>query len=94
MFDQAVQDYLAASSPYSLVGLMPTGNKEFSGSTPYETLGVTSNSAGDQGANAFHPDSPVFWVVAILGATLLGIFGVSAGVKAGPVKSSLEVGKV
>jgi len=89
MSDQTVMDYLAGSSPYSFVGLS-IGQQNHD----QTMLPKTSHASNDNGANPLHPDSPVFWVVAILGATLLGIFGVSIGGKAGPVKGSLEVGKV
>ncbi|MDB4872792.1 MAG: hypothetical protein JWP34_4560 [Massilia sp.] len=79
-------------SPYAVLGMNP-GNQQRTMSPAGEALPASSHTGGDRGALPWHPDSPAFWLALLGGATLLGIFGASFGVRAGPAKGSVSVGK-
>ena len=82
-----LQEWAARADPYHEVGLMPA--HQAGGSH----LPSTSHTGNDQGAKPWHPDSPTFWLVGVLGLTLLGVIGVSAGGRVGPVRAGASLGK-
>lgn len=83
----SLQDWAARADPFHEVGLMP-------GQSYPSALPRSDTSGNDKGATPWHPDSPIFWVVAILGLTLFGVVGLSVGGRAGPVKAGASLGKV
>lgn len=83
---QNAGEYLETATPANTYGLTVAPN------THESALPVTTHGAHDMGGNPFHPDSPVFWVLAFVGLTLVGIVGVTAGGRVGPAKASLQLG--
>lgn len=77
-------------SPSSLFNISPGGHGGGAG----ETLPRTSHMVGDRGAVPWSPDSPQFWAVGLLAATLLGIVGASVSFRAGPARAGASLGKV
>lgn len=81
-------DFTAAD----LFGLNPGAPSAAAHGGGGDVLPPTSTMAGDQGMVPWHPDSPMFWLVLIGGATLLGILGASFDVRAGKRHASVKVG--
>lgn len=52
-----------------------------------------SHTMGDKGALPWHPDSPQFWLLLLLGGTVFGIVGASVQFRAGPARAGASLGK-
>jgi hypothetical protein len=61
-----------------------------------ESLPSTSaaHGAGDNASVWYSPDSPTFWVVAVLGVCVFGMAGADARVRLGRGRAAASVGKV
>lgn len=77
-------DYFQNMTAANIIGITPGGYRPVSPqSAAGETLPASSHMAGDNGASAWHPDSPHFWFMALGVAAILGIVGASVDVRAG-----------
>lgn len=87
----AVDDFFAQLNPATLLNLSPvtpTGSSAAGAGLP-----VTTTTSADHGAKPWHPDSPLFWLAVVAGASLAGIVGASVNLHAGPAKARASVGK-
>lgn len=75
-------------TPASLFGLSPGAPSKAAG----QALPPTSVMGGDRAFVPWHPDSPVFWLLLITGATVLGITGASVKVRAFKGRGSANLG--
>jgi hypothetical protein len=79
-------------SPYAQLGMTPA-SQQGQHSPAGETLPHSSHTGMDKGALPWHPDSPAFWGVLILGGTLLGMVGASFKVRVLKGSAGANVGK-
>lgn len=75
-------------TPGNLFGLNPGAPSRAAG----HALPPTSVTGGDRAFVPWSPDSPVFWLLVITGATVLGITGASVKVRAFKGRASANLG--
>lgn len=75
-------------TPASLLGLSPAGGSKAAG----QALPPTSVAGGDNAYVPWHPDSPIFWLAALAGLTVLGITGASVKLRAFKGRAGLNIG--
>lgn len=80
-------EYFDGLSPSRLLGISPANQTKAAG----DTLPPTTLTGGDMASLPWHPDSPTFWLVAVAGATLLGLIGASVEVRAFKGKARASV---
>lgn len=81
--------YNQRMTPAALLGLSPGAGSKAAG----QSLPPTSVAGGDSAMVPWHPDSPIFWLVAIGGLTVLGITGASVRVRAFKKRATVELGE-
>jgi len=81
--------YNQRMTPANLFGLNPGAPSKAAG----HALPLTSVTGGDRAFVPWSPDSPVFWLVVVAGATLLGLTGASVKVRAFKRRASVDVGE-
>ena len=81
--------YNQRMTPAALLGISPAAGTKAAG----QGLPPTSVTGGDKAFVPWHPDSPVFWLAAIAGLTVLGITGASVHVRAFKRRASVELGE-
>lgn len=83
---------LSNVTAYNMLGIMPpkTGTGAVTGAGA--GLPTTSHVMGDGGAAPWSPDSPHFWTMAILAATVFGVLGASLDLRAGKRHARVSVG--
>jgi hypothetical protein len=76
-------------TPANLLGLSPgAGSRSAAGAA----LPPTTAGGGDRVAVPWHPDSPLFWLLLIGGATVAGITGASVKVRAFKGRAGASIG--
>jgi hypothetical protein len=78
------------ASVSSLLGLSPASPRL--GGYEGQQLPASTYTGADKAAVWWSPDSPTFWLIALGGGTLLGLFGAHVQVRAGRTRASAEVG--
>lgn len=79
-------------NPTDLYGIPAGGRTAAANGGGGDVLPHTDAMVGDNAMVPWHPDSPVFWVVILGAATVLGIVGASLDVRAGKRHASVKVG--
>lgn len=90
----AVDDYFKSLDPFHHFGLLPgagAGGKSAAGASLPPSS--TSAAAHDGGDRPWSPDSPIFWIAVIAGASFAGIVGASVHLHAGPARAGASIGK-
>ena len=59
-----------------------------------EALPPTTAAYGDRQQLPWHPDSPTFWLIAIAGATVLGLAGIEVRGRVGKGRAGANIGNV
>lgn len=81
-------DFNSRMSATALLGIRAgTGSGAAGAALPPTTAG-----AGDAVSVPWHPDSPVFWLLLLTGATVLGITGASVKVRAFKARAGAGIG--
>lgn len=75
-------------TPANLLGLSPAAGSKAAGTA----LPPTTAGAGDMVGVPWHPDSPVFWLLVVAGATIFGVAGASVKVRAFKGKAGASIG--
>ncbi|MGH3414909.1 MAG: hypothetical protein ACRDVE_18125 [Actinocrinis sp.] len=79
-------------NPQTLYGINPGRATASAHGGGGDTLPSTDAMTGDGAMIPWSPDSPIFWLVILGGATVLGIIGASFDVRAGKRHASVKVG--
>jgi hypothetical protein len=75
-------------TPAALFGLSPGGPGGGAG----KALPPSSSTGADQASVPWHPDSPLFWLGAVVALTVLGVTGASVHVRAFKARAGAELG--
>lgn len=82
-------DYLTGQfSAASLLGLSPANQSRAAGMA----LPLSTHVGGDKASLPWHPDSPMFWLAVIAGATVVGLAGASVRLRVGKGRAGAQLG--
>lgn len=87
----ATEDFFASLNPLTQLGLNVSAAS--GPSAAGAGLPASSGASNDGGSKPWHPDSPLFWLAVIAGASLAGIVGASVNLHAGPARAGAAIGK-
>lgn len=76
-------------TPSAMLGLSAGAGSKAAGAA----LPPTSAAGGDMAYVWWHPDSPMFWLVAITATTIAGITGASVRVRAFKHRATVDLGE-
>lgn len=79
-------------NPFDMYGINPGSPGAAASGGGGEQLPTSGGPLGDGGATPWNPDSPMFWLMILAAATLLGIVGASLDVRAGHKHASVKIG--